>query len=147
MDYIILRGVDRSRITGENYGESHLINECPGGCPSEKYRENRRTEICIPGVLNSVPVEQFKGDFSSGVIVTKKKNTANSFLLVLNSFKNTLKASKYFNKMKKQDFKLIMSKDSSDIRIGIPFDSYSKAKETMESYKGKFDDIWIMPVK
>lgn len=40
-----------------------------------------------------------------------------------------------------------MAKDSSNIRIGIPFDSYSKAKEAMESYKGKHSDIWIMPVK
>lgn len=147
MDYIILKGIDRARITGENYGESQLINKCSEGCTSEQYRENRRTEICIPGVLISEPVEQIKGDFSSGINVPKKKNTANGFLLVLNSFKNHLKASKYFNKMERQLFKVIITKESDNIRVGIPFESYNKAKEAMESYKEKFKDIWILPVK
>src|SRR5665647_238929 len=66
VDYMILKGVDKMRITGKGYGESQLINKCNGACTPAQHRENRRTEIYIPGYLKGEPVRQEKGDYSDG---------------------------------------------------------------------------------
>ena len=66
VDYMILKGVDEMRITGKGYGESQLINKCKGACTPAQHRENRRTEIYIPGFLKGEPVKQEKGDYSDG---------------------------------------------------------------------------------
>ena len=68
VDYIISRGIDQSRIKGTGYGKSQLIHKGIGGqkCTPEQNRENRRTEIYIPGFLRAEPVKQDKGDYSNG---------------------------------------------------------------------------------
>lgn len=45
LDYLIRKGVDKSRMTGVGLGESELVNECTDGvdCSEEKHQENRRT--------------------------------------------------------------------------------------------------------
>jgi outer membrane protein OmpA-like peptidoglycan-associated protein len=51
--YIVLKGIDKSRIYGKGYGESKLINncKCEGAikslCGEEVHAENRRTEFKI----------------------------------------------------------------------------------------------------
>lgn len=45
LDYLIRKGVDKSRMTGVGLGESEMVNECTDGvdCSEEKHQENRRT--------------------------------------------------------------------------------------------------------
>ncbi len=64
VNYMILNGVDKMRITGKGYGESQLINKCNKNCTPIQHRENRRTEIYIPGILWGEPVKQKVGDYS-----------------------------------------------------------------------------------
>jgi len=67
VDYIISKGIDRSRIFGTGYSKTLLIHANPNAnklLPSEN-RENRRTEIYIPGFLRSQHVKQQKGDSSN----------------------------------------------------------------------------------
>ena len=68
VDYIVSKGIDKMRISGKGYGKSQLINNCTieKPCSSVQHRENRRTEIYIPGFLRGEPVKQDKGDFSDG---------------------------------------------------------------------------------
>ena len=68
VDYIVLKGVDPSRIRGTGYGKSQLIHKGVGGrkCTPEENRENRRTEIYIPGFLRGEAVKQENGDYSNG---------------------------------------------------------------------------------
>jgi outer membrane protein OmpA-like peptidoglycan-associated protein len=68
VDYIISRGIDQSKIQGTGYGKSQLLHKGIGGqkCTPEQNRENRRTEIYIPGFLRAEPVKQEKGDYSNG---------------------------------------------------------------------------------
>ena len=58
VDYIVSKGIERSRITAKGYGESQLINSCQDGvrCSIEKHRLNRRTEFVIMNkqVLNDI---------------------------------------------------------------------------------------------
>lgn len=59
VEYIISRGIKRSRIFAKGYGESKLINKCKNGenCNEWEHAQNRRTEFKIiglnGGVLNS----------------------------------------------------------------------------------------------
>ena len=66
VDYIISKGIDKARITAIGYGETQLINNCLKPCTPVQHRENRRTEIYIPGFLRGEPVKQEKGDYSNG---------------------------------------------------------------------------------
>jgi outer membrane protein OmpA-like peptidoglycan-associated protein len=46
-DYLVVNGISESRIKGEGYGETRLVNECSDGlsCTEEQHAENRRIEI------------------------------------------------------------------------------------------------------
>lgn len=48
-DYIVSKGIDKSRIYGKGYGETMLINRCADGvqCSEEEHAANRRTEFKI----------------------------------------------------------------------------------------------------
>ena len=66
VEYIVSKGINKSRIKGTGYGKSQLIHKGLGGlkCTAEQNRENRRTEIFIPGFIRGDAVKQETGDFS-----------------------------------------------------------------------------------
>jgi len=47
--YIISKGIEPSRITGQGFGESQLVNKCADGvpCTEAMHQQNRRTEFII----------------------------------------------------------------------------------------------------
>ncbi|GHE49086.1 OmpA family protein [Sphingobacterium griseoflavum] len=47
VDYVVSRGIERSRIMAKGYGESRLINKCSNGvkCTPAEHQANRRTEV------------------------------------------------------------------------------------------------------
>lgn len=49
--YIVLQGIDASRITAKGYGESQLVNHCSDGvaCTAQEHQANRRTEFKVTG--------------------------------------------------------------------------------------------------
>ncbi len=49
VQYIIGKGIDKSRITAKGYGESRLVNGCSNGvsCSVADHQLNRRTEFTI----------------------------------------------------------------------------------------------------
>lgn len=67
VNYIISQGISRDRITANGYGETILTNKCTDGvkCTHQEHRENRRTEIYIPGFGNGENIKQVKGDYSN----------------------------------------------------------------------------------
>ncbi len=52
VNYIVSKGIDRSRIIAKGYGETQIINHCKNGenCPDWEHRQNRRTEFKIIGL-------------------------------------------------------------------------------------------------
>ncbi len=68
VNYIVAKGINQSRIKGTGYGKSQLIHKGLGGlkCTPEQNRENRRTEIFIPGFIRGEAVRQDIGDYSDG---------------------------------------------------------------------------------
>lgn len=52
VDYLIEKGVPKSKIVARGYGESQLVNKCKDGvdCSEEEHQENRRTEVKILGL-------------------------------------------------------------------------------------------------
>ncbi len=60
--YILQNGVAENRITAKGYGESLLINQCKDGvtCTEEEHQANRRTEIEVTGVSNTIEEEHKK---------------------------------------------------------------------------------------
>jgi len=55
VNYIVARGIVKSRITAKGYGEYMLINKCSDGvkCTPAEHQANRRTEIKITGILET----------------------------------------------------------------------------------------------
>jgi len=49
VDYLVSKGIDRSRLVAKGYGESRLLNNCGNAvnCSEAQHQENRRTEIKI----------------------------------------------------------------------------------------------------
>lgn len=47
VQYIISRGIDKSRISGEGYGESQPKVDCKENCTEEQHAQNRRSEFLI----------------------------------------------------------------------------------------------------
>jgi len=49
LNWLISKGIDRSRLTAKGYGESQLVNECENGvpCSAEKHQLNRRSMFII----------------------------------------------------------------------------------------------------
>lgn len=47
--YIISKGIDPDRISGQGYGETRLLNKCSNGvkCTESEHQKNRRTEFII----------------------------------------------------------------------------------------------------
>lgn len=47
VDWLVKKGVGRSRLTGKGYGESRLINNCGDAvqCSEDQHQENRRSEF------------------------------------------------------------------------------------------------------
>jgi outer membrane protein OmpA-like peptidoglycan-associated protein len=47
VDYIIEKGIEKTRIVAKGYGETKLVNQCSDGieCSPEEHQENRRTEL------------------------------------------------------------------------------------------------------
>lgn len=47
VEYIISKGIDRARISGEGFGKSRPIHKCDSGCSEKQHQENRRSEFKI----------------------------------------------------------------------------------------------------
>ncbi|TND08739.1 MAG: OmpA/MotB domain protein [Bacteroidetes bacterium] len=45
VDYLVLKGIDKKRLTAKGFGESQLVNYCTNGvdCSDAEHRQNRRT--------------------------------------------------------------------------------------------------------
>ena len=47
VQYVISKGIDKSRISGEGFGKTNPIEKCSGNCTEEQYAKNRRSEFII----------------------------------------------------------------------------------------------------
>ncbi len=49
LEYLVSKGIDRSRLTSKGYGETMPLNDCihPTGCTAAEYARNRRSEFTI----------------------------------------------------------------------------------------------------
>jgi len=65
VDYLIMKGVETSRLTAKGYGETKLVNNCANGveCTEEEHQKNRRTTFRILGsnkVIESTTPDEIK---------------------------------------------------------------------------------------
>ena len=49
VDYLVSKGIKRSRLEYHGYGETQLVNHCSNGveCTEEQHGKNRRTEFRV----------------------------------------------------------------------------------------------------
>ena len=47
VQYVISKGIDKSRISGKGYGESEPKVDCGENCTEEQHAQNRRNEFII----------------------------------------------------------------------------------------------------
>lgn len=52
-DYLVMRGVSKSRLTFQGYGEKKLKNRCKNGvnCSESEHQKNRRTEYRVSSII------------------------------------------------------------------------------------------------
>ena len=85
MDYLILQGVESSKLTFKGYGEEFPINECVDNvwCNDVKHAKNRRIDFNINNISYQVNFQK-----NSSVISHKDKLVLNNILLILKSEEN-----------------------------------------------------------
>jgi outer membrane protein OmpA-like peptidoglycan-associated protein/tetratricopeptide (TPR) repeat protein len=74
--YIILQGIDPSKITAKGYGETMLVNECADDveCTEEQHQLNRRTEIKVVAVDENVESrDDWLDQYKEGDVYSKNK--------------------------------------------------------------------------
>ena len=49
VDYLVAKGISKSRLVAKGYGETRLVNKCADGvtCTETQHQQNRRTEFRI----------------------------------------------------------------------------------------------------
>jgi len=166
VDYIVSKGIDNSKVKGTGYGESQLINKSIAGqiLTPAQHRENRRTELFIPGFLSSEPVKQVIGDYSNGksdhtrsyssykqngsIFATNANGATGGsgvkFCLIMGSFKDTINANKFVQQLKADGFEATVLNDSEPVRVGNKYTSYSQALKALDSLKSKSYIGWII---
>jgi len=170
VDYIVSKGVNKSNVKGIGYGESQLINKCVplSQCTPAQHRENRRTELFIPGLLSSVPVKQEIGDYSDGKpdhthgyssykahgsifggAVNLGNNQANnvSYNLILGSFEEKANAAKFVQLLKLGGIEAIILNDAKPFRVGNKYTYYIQARKELEFIESKSYIGWIIQAK
>ncbi len=61
VDYLVNKGdVERFRITAQGYGESKLAVKCGSDCTEAEHAKNRRSEIKVLGINNSIPIKSLE---------------------------------------------------------------------------------------
>jgi len=59
--YIVLQGIDPSRLVARGYGENNLVNQCADGvtCTEDEHQANRRTEFKILSIDKTITNDEF----------------------------------------------------------------------------------------
>jgi outer membrane protein OmpA-like peptidoglycan-associated protein len=166
IDYIVLKGIDPERIKGTGYGKTQLIHKNIGGkmCTPQQDRENRRTEIFIPGFLRGESVKQDKGDYSSGepdhtkdyssskehgplsdgdADIAFSETNIMKFYLILGSFKYRRSASELVLELKSEGYPAAVLGDYEPFKVGIGYDSFVYVKKALENLRPRYKDLWI----
>ena len=167
VDYIISKGVNPIRIIGTGYGKSQPIHKCPDpkDCSPEELRENRRTEIYIPGVLKGENVKQIKGDFNDSQslnrrpknTLTEEKNSTktdssnsnkisikSTYYLILGSFPDREATSKLIRSLEKEGLNAVILEYKTYKRVALEYHSFSEANKALEYFHSKYLGAWIL---
>lgn len=162
--YIVNKGIAASRIKAIGYGESKPLFSCPNWkeCTPEQNRENRRTEIFIPGFGKSEKVVQKKGDYTetksvnkSGigaihsakttqVVLAQPDPESFDYYLIFGSFSFVENAEKEINNLKALGVEAKLMKENTMFRVGLGFNKLSEAKALQQSLKEKYPSAWIL---
>jgi outer membrane protein OmpA-like peptidoglycan-associated protein len=165
VNYVVSHGIDRSRITGIGYGKTQLIHRGKPGLVTtpEQNRENRRTEIFIPGFVRSESVPQRTGDFISGRSnVPAKENSTlpsatgnpksggaspnehSTYYVILGSFQDMKSASALVKVLKSKGIKAEIIGDTRQFRVGVPSSDQHQAGKAKERFKAEYKSAWIL---
>lgn len=167
IDYIVSKGIDRVRIQGKGYGKTQLIHQRTGGkkITPQQNRENRRTEILIPGFLRGEPVKQHTGDYSDGkpdhsmhyssfkehgsIFETSMEKAGSdksnrACYLILGSFQDQESAIKFMSDLEAKNLKATIIGNAAPFRVGCVYATFNTAKMALESLRPDFGDGWIL---
>lgn len=165
VNYVVSHGIDRSRITGIGYGKTQLIHRGKPGLETtpEQNRENRRTEIFIPGFVRSESVPQRNGDYFSGRSNVPNKvnspllsaagnqnsrgsshNEGSKYYVILGSFQDMKSATALVKILKSGGIKAEILGDARQFRVGVPCSDQNQAGKAKERFKAEYKSAWIL---
>lgn len=145
VNYMISKGVEKSRISGKGYGKNLPIHRGIPGKPLtlKDHRENRRMEIYLSSYRpQQSTVNEIKRP--SGENLTEIAKPLFRYYLILSSFTDREQAGAFFKRAKAEGLKVILLEDNNKIRIGIGYGSRDIAKKSLEYFKEKYKFSWIM---
>lgn len=118
--YIVLQGIDGSRISAKGYGESQPVNHCTDGipCSSGEHQANRRTEFKITGFTQTEVSSEY--DMSK----FEKDEEIPAYLLDQDFFKDCL-----------QDRRMNKTRTTTNNSVTTPNQNPSAGKTTAKETK------------
>jgi outer membrane protein OmpA-like peptidoglycan-associated protein len=87
VNYLVQKGIDKSRVTGKGYGETQLINGCDNNadCTEEQHQFNRRSEFIILNE-NETPKEMRREIVARNNEEVNRSNDASEKMLTTNNY-------------------------------------------------------------
>ena len=127
VDYLISKGIDRSRLVPKGYGESELLNHCKDGveCSEAEHQRNRRTTFRILNEgqeIKSVEPDDISVDYAPSFRPTDGLIDLESELAAELAKKNGVGASRVYKKMIKRVMLGQMPADILNVSAEIPAD-------------------------
>lgn len=127
VDYLISKGIDRSRLVPKGYGESELLNHCKDGveCSEAEHQRNRRTTFRILNEgqeIKSVEPDDISVDYAPSFRPTDGLIDLENELAAELAKKNGVGASRVYKKMIKRVMLGQMPADILNVSAEIPAD-------------------------
>jgi hypothetical protein len=145
---------DSSRIVGEGSGNKFPIYKPLPGKPLsiQQHRQNRRIEVVF------TPIKKPENAYSAPVVQTVKEKSEIKeelflsriqypYYLILGSFSDQQQALNYLKKTRSEGLKSTAFLLNKNYRVGIGYNSMEIAKKSLEYFKNKYINCWILQLK
>jgi outer membrane protein OmpA-like peptidoglycan-associated protein len=152
--YISSKIKDSSRIKGEGSGNKFPIYKPLPGKPLsiQQHRQNRRIEVIFALMKKS------EDSYSAPMVQTPKEKLEIKeelflsrvqfpYYLVLGSFSDQQQALDYLKKTRSAGLKSTAFLLNKNYRVGIGYNSMEIAKKSLEYFKNKYKNCWILQLK
>ncbi len=153
VDYLVSKGIDKSRMTSKGYGESEILNRCKNGvnCSEAEHAVNRRTEFTVLNANENTVISSELIDNPTNYDATTTKRTASSYgstkataYVIVGSFSKETNAVAAADMLSKAGEKAEILEANGSFKVGIPCSSAAQADAKLAQIKAVHPEAWVM---